>query len=189
MEVTERLVWDRFIRFFHWSLFFGIAGAYFSASYRYMAVHQWLGYYLSCLIVCRIVWGFIGTPYARFSRFVFPPVTVKRYLISMLKNRPAYFIGHNPAGAMMVYLLLGVVVVLLVSGLVTLGAIDYEGPLLIVGNVLTDEVVYQIQFFHEWLGTYLWVVIAVHVVGVVVSSIQHGENLVMAMITGNKKIK
>ena len=188
MEVAERLVWDRFIRFFHWSLVFGIAGAYFSATYHYMTVHQWLGYYLCCLIVCRGVWGFIGTPYARFCSFVFSPITVIGYLISMVKNRPVYFIGHNPAGAMMVYLPLGVLLVMLVSGLVTLGAIDYEGPLLIVSNVLKDERVYQIQFIHEWLGTYVWVFIAVHVIGVVVSSIQHGENLVMAMITG-KKIK
>lgn len=189
MDVTERPVWDLFIRFFHWSLVFGVTGAWLSATYHYMNVHYWFGCFLSSLIVCRIVWGVVGSPYARFSSFAFSPSIAIRYLISMLKNRPAYFIGHNPAGAMMVYVLLGVLLMLLTSGLITQGVIDYEGPLLMMSHAITDVVAYRIQFIHKWIGDYVWILITIHVMGVFISSIQHKENLVMAMITGIKKRK
>lgn len=182
-----RLVWDRFVRLFHWSLVFGITGAYISACYHYMNIHLWIGYGLSVLVAARILWGFIGSQYARFSSFNFDPVTIVRYLISIIQNRPQHFLGHNPAGAAMVFLLLGIVIILLVSGFITLGVIDFDGPFLVLSTVLSDSTSYQIQAIHEWVGNYFWVVVAAHIFGVFVASTQHHENLILAMLTGIKK--
>ena len=187
-DIVEKKVWDRFVRFFHWSLVLGIICAYFSASYHYMTVHLWVGYSLCGLITARIIWGFVGSHYALFRNFSFGPTVVGAYLISIIKNRPQHFLGHNPAGAVMVFALLGLVIILLVSGFIVLGVIDFEGPLWWISTRVADSTSYQIQSVHEWLGHYFWIIVAVHVVGVVVASFQHRENLVMAMLTGIKKV-
>lgn len=54
----------------------------------------------------RIVWGFVGTRYARFSDFVYHPSTVPGYAKEMLIAKPKHYPGHNPLGGMMILALL-----------------------------------------------------------------------------------
>ena len=186
-DIAEKKVWDRFVRFFHWGLVLGIVSSYFSASYDYMTVHLCIGYGLCGLITARIIWGFCGSHYALFRNFYFGPTAVMAYLLSIIKNRPQHFLGHNPAGAMMVFALLGLVIILLVSGFIVLGVIDFEGPLWWISSRVNESTSYQIQSVHEWLGHYFWIIVAAHIAGVIIASFQHHENLIVAMLTGIKK--
>jgi cytochrome b len=105
----------------------------------------------------------------------------------MLQNNPGHYFGHNPAGALMVFALLGLLLMIFITGLITLAVIDYEGPLLFLTDYFSDEASYTVHHLHVWLIDFALVMIPLHLLGVAAGSIQHKENLVRAMITGKKK--
>jgi cytochrome b len=179
---TQIRVWDPLVRIFHWSLvaFFIIA---FITEDDWLYLHSFAGYSISGLLIFRILWGVIGTRHARFSDFVTTPKTVRAYLRSMLTGRPKHYIGHNPAGGMMIIGLLVVLLLTAVSGMATL-ATEGLGPL---ANTFfaswSDD---WLEEIHEALANLSLLLVIVHIAGVLVSSIAHRENLVKAMIDGHK---
>lgn len=181
-------VWDRSIRFFHWTLVLGFATAFISGKFHAPTLHALVGYVLCALIVARAYWGFRGGKHARFHSFVFPAGETLTYARSMIKGNPRHYFGHNPAGALMVFALLATIAMTLATGLVTLSVIDFEGPLLFLANEVTDETSYAFRRIHEFLPTAGLMLVALHLLGVLVGSIQHRENLVKAMITGKKAL-
>lgn len=64
----SRPVWDRFVRVFHWTLVSSVLLNYFVLE-EGEAPHEWVGYLATALVVARAVWGFIGSPHARFAAF------------------------------------------------------------------------------------------------------------------------
>ena len=181
-------VWDLPIRLFHWILVAGFAAAYLTAKFHYGDIHTLIGYGLCVLLVARIYWGFFGSQYARFGSFIFSPAETIAYMRSMFGKHPArHYFGHNPAGALMVFALLTVLGLIFATGLVTLSLIDFEGPLLVLVHYASDETSYAIREVHEFLSNAALALVALHLMGVVGGSLQHGENLVRAMITGNKR--
>jgi cytochrome b len=165
------LVWDLPTRAFHWLLALSFAGAFLTAeSEKFRDIHVMLGYTLLGLIAFRLVWGVVGTRYARFTSFAFGPGAVFEYLKSLLSLRPQHFLGHNPAGSWAIWLILSLGVLSGASGYAV-----YSD----VGGELFEEL-------HEGASNLMLAVIAVHVMGVIASSILHGENLVKSMITGYK---
>lgn len=94
------LVWDIPTRLFHWTLVTCFVIAYLtSESERWQLWHVTAGYTFGALLVFRLVWGVIGSRYARFSNFVRGPKQTMRYLSSLLTRHPQHYVGHNPAGA------------------------------------------------------------------------------------------
>lgn len=172
-QVAERRVpvWDPLVRLLHWSLVAGFAAAYVSQDPQWL--HDWAGYGVLAAVAVRLVWGLIGPGHARFADFVKGPAATLRYLTAILRGHPKRFLGHNPAGgAMIVALLLGV------------AATAGSGWLMITdrfwGNALIEDI-------HE-LAAHLTVgLIGLHVLGVIIASLQHRENLAAAMVTGYKR--
>lgn len=165
------LVWDLPTRAFHWLLALSFAGAFLTAeSERFRDIHVMLGYTMLGLIGFRLVWGLIGTRYARFGSFLFGPAAVRDYLKSLLNLRPQHYLGHNPAGSWAIWLIL-------LLGVVT-GASGYA--------VYSDFGGEMLEELHEGAANFMLAVIVVHVAGVLVSSLVHRENLVKAMVTGYK---
>ncbi|MFH2135115.1 MAG: cytochrome b/b6 domain-containing protein [Pseudomonadota bacterium] len=185
-DVAQVKVWDVPVRLFHWSLVAGFATAYFSAEMHKMTVHVWSGYALIALLLFRLVWGFVGNQYARFKSFIFSPQETLAYMRSIRGGHPKHYYGHNPAGALMVFALLGLLLAIFVSGLVTLAVIDFEGPLLFMANSVSDETAYLFRHAHDWMVNIALLLIPLHLLGVVSGSLQHKENLVRAMVTGMK---
>jgi cytochrome b len=181
-----RLVWDRFLRFFHWSLVLCFATAFVSGEVSASTLHVLTGYVLCVLLAARVYWGFRGGEYARFRTFIFPVGEALDYLRAMLKGNPKHYYGHNPAGALMVFTMIGLLVAIFVTGLLTLGTIDFEGPLVFLANRVSDEASYGFRHLHEFLTHVALVLVVLHLLGVLVGSIQHKENLVRAMLTGKK---
>lgn len=93
-------VWDILLRIFHWLLVASFTVAYLSSETE-TPWHIYSGYTVLGLIIFRVIWGMIGSRYARFSDFVHPPTTVYRYLKSLREGNPRYYPGHNPAGSWM----------------------------------------------------------------------------------------
>ena len=165
------LVWDAPIRVFHWLMVFSFAGAYLTAeSEHWRLLHVTLGYTMMGLVGFRLVWGLMGTRYARFSSFVRGPRAAARYVGAILRGRPEHHTGHNPAGALAIVLLLGLTLAVTAAGWATYNE---------VGGEWLEEV-------HEVAANLMLAVVGIHVAGVLVSSWAHRENLVGSMITGRK---
>ena len=179
-------VWDRFLRFFHWTLALCFATAFISGEVHASTIHVLVGYVLCVLLAARVYWGFKGSEYARFRAFIFPVSEALEYLRSMLKGNPRHYFGHNPAGALMVFTMFGLLALIFVSGLLTLGTIDFEGPLVFLANSVSDDLSYVFRHLHEFLPPVALGLVVLHLLGVLVGSIQHKENLVRAMLTGKK---
>ena len=185
--IAQVRVWDVPVRLFHWLLVTGFALAYLTAEVHLAVIHVWLGYALIALLLFRVVWGFVGTPYARFRSFIFSVPETLAYVRSLRGSQPLHYYGHNPAGALMVFALLAVLAAIFTSGLLALAAIDFDGPLLFLANAVSDDTAYFLRHAHDWLVNVALVLIALHLLGVLQGSIRHQENLVRAMVTGRKK--
>lgn len=168
---TRILVWDIPTRLFHWLLAGSFAGAFLTAeSETWRDLHVLLGYTVVGLIGFRLLWGLIGTRYARFSSFAFRPSQVVTYLKSLLSRSPQHYVGHNPAGSWVIYGLLLLGLITGVSGYATYNEIGGE----------------WLEELHEGAANSMLALVGVHVAGVLVSSLLHRENLVRSMITGYK---
>jgi cytochrome b len=165
-------VWDPLIRIFHWSLVVSFIGAYLLGEDG-GALHQALGYVTIGLVVFRLVWGVVGTRYARFSNFVPSPGELKTYALQVFRGKETRRSGHNPAGGAMIVALLAAILATGVTGwMMTTDAMW--------GSKLVEGV-------HEFFATSVLVLVALHLLGVLYSSIRHRENLVTAMFTGRKR--
>jgi len=165
------LVWDVPTRVFHWLQALSFGAAYLTAfSERLRNYHVALGYILLGLLAFRLLWGFIGTRYARFSSFLFNPGDILVYLSTMFKGKPAHYLGHNPAGSVSVWLLLALGLFIGVTGVLA----------------LQDDASDLVVDLHGLATNIMLGVIALHLVGVLASSILHRENLVRSMVTGLK---
>lgn len=179
-------VWDPFIRLFHWSLVLAFFVAYITEE-DFLIIHSYAGYIVAGLLVLRIIWGFVGTPHARFSDFIYSSQHIKQFIKNTLQFKARRYLGHNPAGGAMVILLLISLILTSVSGVVVYGVEDQAGPLAAwftkshsVWGEITEEL-------HEFFANFTLLLVFVHVAGVIVESLIHKENLVKSMINGFKR--
>jgi cytochrome b len=164
-------VWDPLVRMFHWSLAACILGAFLVEEGD--TAHRWLGYTALGLIVFRVLWGLVGSRHARFGDWVRGPRAVAAYLRERLRGRSQRRLGHNPAAAVMILLLMGWVAAVGLTGwMQTLDA--YWGA-----EWLED--------LHEALAYGLLALVGVHVLAAIVESRHYRENLVAAMVHGRKR--
>jgi cytochrome b len=147
-------------------------------------LHLNAGYVVLGVVIIRILWGFVGSRYARFSNFIHSPIAVLRYLKDFISRRSATYTGHNPAGGLMVMLLLLGNLVIGISGIALDGAENKSGPL---GDTRVFMYLSYIQNTHIW-ATYITAgLVVAHLLGVAAASFVYRENLVLAMITGRKR--
>ena len=104
-ESSQIKIWDPLVRFFHWALVSAFAIAYITEE-DFLTIHSWAGYLILLLLCIRFVWGFVGTRYARFSEFAYSQKTITQFLKDTLRLRAKRYLGHNPAGGAMVFLLM-----------------------------------------------------------------------------------
>jgi cytochrome b len=165
-------VWDPLVRVFHWSLVLAFFGAYLLGDDGGQ-LHQALGYTVLGLMAFRLVWGLVGSRHARFAGFIPSYRKLIAYLKDVLAHREARYLGHNPAGAVMIVALL-----LALTGTGT------------TGWLMTTDAFWDsnlLEEVHEILANGTLLLVGLHVAGVVFSSVRHRENLVRAMLTGRKR--
>ncbi len=208
-------VWDKFIRVFHWSLVALFTFSYLTGESE-SDLHAYSGYLIIALVLMRILWGFIGSKYARFKDFVKTPGTVIRYAKSMASEEPEHYRGHNPLGGLMVVAMLATLLMITFSGLKLYAAEEGKGPFAASyevsllnqsyadsdddsseeegdgegyeGNHEEDEEAEEFwEEIHETAVNFMLLLILLHIGGVVFSSKIHKESLVKAMVTGYKE--
>ncbi len=178
-------VWDPLVRIFHWSLVLSFFLAYITED-DWMNVHVIAGYTVALLVAFRIVWGFIGTRYARFTQFIKSPSQVISYIKKMREFDVPHYIGHNPAAAAMIISLIISLIMVSFSGMVIIAA-EGQGPL--AGTMFATVNAEWMKDLHELFANFTLLLVLLHVAGVVFSSFLEGDNLVRAMVTGNKKLR
>ncbi|WP_439815333.1 cytochrome b/b6 domain-containing protein [Zavarzinia sp. CC-PAN008] len=175
-DATRRMirVWDPVVRLCHWVLVGAVLANLLELTRAGREVHQVLGYVALGVVVLRILWGFVGTSPARFASFVVGPRSLLRYLGQVATGTDSRHVGHNPAGGAMALVLLAMVALL---GL--------------TGWLQTTDALFGVKWVeetHEILANALVGLLVLHVLGALVESLRFRENLILAMITGRKRV-
>ncbi|MDD5322740.1 MAG: cytochrome b/b6 domain-containing protein [Methylococcales bacterium] len=177
-------VWDLPLRIFHWLLVAGFFVAYLTED-ELLTIHVWAGYLVSGLLLFRLIWGFIGNEHARFSNFLCSPVKSVVYVKDVIALKSKRYIGHNPAGALMIMLLLISLLMTSITGFIVYGADQGAGPLAIMAGSRYEKIWEEV---HEFFANFTLLLVFVHIAGVAVESYIHRENLAKSMWHGYKKI-
>jgi cytochrome b len=176
-------VWDLPVRLFHWAIVLLILAAWVAQYVNRMDIHMWIGEWILTLLLFRIVWGFIGSDTARFSRFLRSPVAGLRHLAHLRRREPDREIGHNAAGGWMVLVMLGLIGVQAGTGLFSNDDSDTEGPLMhLIGKDQSD----WLSHIHYLNFKAIEAVIVLHVLAIVAYAVLKRQNLVRPMVTGTK---
>ena len=198
-------VWDPLVRIGHWILVVAFGTAYIIEG-DFLEIHEWAGYVVAAYVAVRVIWGFIGTEHARFADFLYGPREAISYLFDMARHQGKRYLGHSPAGAIMVFALLAMLAGTTVTGMAELAASYGEGPLVGLiqpqsrsahfqtsksydnkATTVEDEPESALQETHELFANATLVLVILHVAGVVMASFAHRENLISGMITGRKR--
>jgi cytochrome b len=176
--ITPQLIWDLPTRVFHWLLVVCVLGAWLTAeSERSRMQHLALGYSAGVLVAWRVIWGFVGGRYARFTGFVRSPAAAWTYLRAYLPavrragQTQTHYLGHNPAGGWAVMALLAAVALVVATGWVS-----YQDGSAELWCAL-----------HGLVGKGIILLVGLHVLAVLATGFMHRENLVRAMWTGRKR--
>ena len=184
--MNKILVWDLPLRLFHWSLVLLVVTSFVSAKIggNAMQVHLLAGYAILALLLFRILWGLLGGTHARFASFVRSPLAVIAYLRGMKHGDAEQHLGHNPAGAWSVILMLLALLAQAATGLFANDDISTEGPLAkLVSKALSD----RITGIHHLNVKLLLALIGLHLSAIAFYFFYKRENLVKPMLTGFKQ--
>lgn len=161
-------------RLFHW-LFAGLFVAAFVIAKltddesSWFSQHMLLGLILFVTTLLRIIWGFIGSRYARFSSFSLSPRQLIEYFREILSTKGRVYFGHNPASAW--------AAVAMITLAVGLGVTGY---LMAVGQKEAFEDI------HELMANAFAFIAVTHVAGVALHSLRHRDGIALSMIHGKK---
>lgn len=178
MTTESVKVWDIWVRMTHWTVALGIF-ANLLITEAGSDIHEYVGYALVGLVVSRLLWGLIGTKYARFSSFFPTPTRIKDHLhtLQQLKAQQSVKseLGHNPFGALMMLALWGVII-----------GLGITGYLQETDRFFGDDLIQEI---HEIFANSLYLLVPVHVLSAIIMGKLQRQNLIKSMITGNKTIE
>ncbi|QKE62239.1 cytochrome b/b6 domain-containing protein [Aquipseudomonas campi] len=173
MAAPTLRLWDPLVRLFHWSM-----AAAFIANYFFTEEggdwHRWFGYYAVGWLAIRGVWGFIGTPAARWTDFWPTPARLAEHLRALLGGRPYHRLGHSPLGALVMILMMVLMLGLGLSGFL-MEEVDYFW-----GEDWIEEL-------HELFANGLLALVGLHLLAALVESVRLRENLPLSMVTGKRR--
>jgi cytochrome b len=176
-------VWDLPVRLFHWALVVLIFGAWLSQELNRMDLHVSIGECILALLLFRIVWGFVGSDTARFSRFLANPAAAMRHLSHITRREPDTEIGHNAAGGWMVLVMLALLLVQTGTGLFSNDDGDTEGPLF---HLISKDRSDWLSHIHYLGFKAIEAVVVLHVLAIAAYAVLKRHNLVRPMVTGTK---
>jgi cytochrome b len=168
-------------------------------------LHEWTGYIAGGIVVWRVLWGVIGSRYARFSEFVVGPRSAIAYFIGLVTGNSKRYVGHSPAGGAMIAALLVMIAATVITGIVADpdGAPKPQPGVTVTAQVTNPEARRAarsheeregkhghdsfIGVVHAALSNITLFLVILHILGVALASFVHRENLARAMITGKKR--
>lgn len=184
--MTKIRVWDLPLRLFHWALVLLLVVSVVTQKIGGNAMdwHFRAGYAILVLISFRIVWGFVGPRYARFSSFLYGPSAIIGYLRG--SGLQQYF-GHNPLGSLSVFALIAAVLMQAMSGMFANDDIASEGPL---ARYISKDLSDLLTWFHKEVSIVVLITLVVlHLLAIAWYVYGKKRNLVKPMLTGDQEIE
>ena len=178
--------WDLPTRLFHWGLVALIVSAYLTRTYSNDPTLYWHrinGYAVIALLLFRLMWGFVGSSTSRFASFLPWPGQAFRHAAALLRGHPRHYLGHNPLGAALIYLMLLAVAAQATAGLFTTDDVIAQGPL---NRFASDAVAGRAGAFH---AKGIWIIAALaalHILANLAYQVFGRDKIVTAMVTGRK---
>ena len=182
MSIRTIRIWDLPTRLFHWLLLLLVVASFVTGwvGGNLIEWHARAGIAITGLLAFRLVWGFVGSTYARFAHFVPGPGRVLAYVRGQWRG-----LGHNPVGALSVLALLAILIFQAVSGLVANDDIAFEGPLYTLVSKATSDSLSSLHRQNFWIIIGL---VSLHVLAIAFYALVKKDNLVKPMITGVKEV-
>lgn len=184
MATTVR-VWDLPTRIFHWALAATVLGSLGTAwaPGDLVGIHAKLGYAALALLAFRLLWGFVGGRWSRFASFLYSPASTVAYLRG--RSHPDHLVGHNPLGALSVFVMLAALLAQVGTGLVSDNEESFTGPL---NQHVANATGLAATWYHRAIGQWLVVaLIVLHVGAILFYLLKKRENLVRPMLAGDKE--
>jgi cytochrome b len=175
-------LWDLPIRIFHWALVVAVTVALITGEIgaQWIGVHGKAGLTIVGLLSFRLVWGVIGSSYARFASFAPTWSALRRYFKGQWHG-----VGHNPLGALSVFALLGILAAQAATGLFANDDIDFTGPLF---NLVEEATSNRLTAFHQIISYGIFAILALHILAIAFYVLIKKNNLVKPMVTGWKEV-
>jgi cytochrome b len=179
---TRIRLWDLPTRLVHWSLVLAVLTAFVTGQLggSWMSLHAKAGLTIVGLVVFRLLWGVVGSTYARFSNFVPTPGKISAYLKGQWHG-----VGHNPLGALSVLALLGLLALQSATGLFANDDIDFSGPL---AAMVETSLSGRLTSIHAWLVNGLIALVLLHVAAIIFYTRVKKDKLLKPMFTGWKEV-
>jgi cytochrome b len=177
-------VWDLPTRIFHWSLVLCVLGLVITGQLggAALAWHFRLGYAVLTLLLFRLLWGFVGGHWSRFTSFTHSPAALLRYLRG--QDEPALSVGHSPLGMLSVFAMLFFLLLQVGSGLISDDEIASSGPL---ARFAAAALVSQATSYHKEIGKLILIaLVLLHVAAVLFYLWRKHINLIRPMLHGDK---
>lgn len=168
-------IYDLPTRIFHWLFATLFMGSFFIAKTiddesSLFSYHMLGGLILAFLVGIRIIWGILGTKYARFSSFALHPSDLLFYFKGILTGARENWPGHNPASSWAAILMLA-----------------FAAGLGITGVFMTAGQKEAFEDAHELLANGFLLTVIVHISGVLIHSIRYKDGIALSMIHGKKQ--
>lgn len=186
MSTSRRFpVWDLPTRLSHWAIAVLVLVQFGSGLFEVlpMAWHLWCGYALLVALLFRVLWGFVGSPSARFGRFLHGPSALADYARRLFEPKPSRWAGHNPLGGWSIILMLAFALAQSITGLFS-ESIDLAGPLVASVDRATARAA---EDWHGWLYWPLLLLVGLHIAAAFFHLTYKRENLI-APIFGDGRL-
>jgi cytochrome b len=185
--MKKNLVWDIPVRLFHWLLVLCLLGQWLTAEVLEdaMDIHFYIGYFTLGLIIFRLIWGFVGTKYAKFNSFIAGPKAILAYSKSVMSKQHTFSIGHNALGGLLLPAVIILVGLQAISGLFTTDDVVSTGPYYDGANADLQQ---WMQWLHHNVFNVLLGIIGLHLVAIGWYLIFLKHNLIRPMLDGKKAV-
>ena len=180
-NIRNKKVWDLPLRLFHISLIFLIIGSISSAKMNMLDLHQYFGVALLGLIFFRILWGFFGTYYSRFTSFNLSIVDALSQFSKTNNNTSI----RTPIGCYSTIIFMMVLLSISVSGLFSSDDILYDAPL----SFLTPNLTSDWTYIHNILHYLLYTLIGIHIFAIFYYQIVKKMKIIERVLDGYSRIE
>lgn len=187
--------WDPIVRISHWSIALAVlANAVFTEEGS--GPHIWVGYGLAAILALRLLWGLVGPAEARFTAFWPTPSKAIAHLREIREGKVTHHRSHNPLGALMVYAIWGCLLTIIATGIAMAGPPPWDGETEAAnqggttvstqsredeGDEEHEEEEGALGEVHETVSNLLYLLIMLHLAGVIFETRRSGRQVIMAM--------
>lgn len=191
--------WDPIVKLTHWGIVAAVIGNALVTE-EGSGWHIWIGYGLAALLALRLLWGLVGPREARFGAFPPSLARASHHVGEIRRGEVTHHASHNPLGALMVYAIWGTLLVVIGTGVAMSGPPPAdpwaesgehgsgepeereEG-----GEGEGEEEEGPLGELHEIAVNLLYVLIVLHLMGVVFETRRSGPQIARSMLPGGKR--